>query len=460
MVIRKVLVAAVTMLLVATACTSDEPSTVVGPTPGSAPERTAPPPSTTMPPETIVVTTTEAPPPPTTTTMLLAEVSPPEEAASGRVEVQADFVVSAPDQIDDSFTLSTLSEWLLPDRFRSITTLSFPGFTFGEVEVIEIGDEAWTKEHGKPWLPLTDAELQEALSFAADLELDEATRRANETELYGILSTLPWDVVRRKGTEARRYSIPVERLARALVLLGLSPSDDSAAEGTIDVFLRTSDDALIGYDVDVSGTPDLLDAPVGDYSAGTRVQVSLAAHYELGDDLGIVIDMPIVPEIDAPEGYLPYVSEGFGFEVLFPRPWFIFDEPFDYDGYVDVVTFFDLETNANLVVGVEDLRGFGGLTLDEYADITVDQYEFFIDDVEVVSRSVLVTADGRNAWVIHYRGASAGESIEGRQLLVFAGSDAYILTYTTGGDTPADRRHIDMIFGSAVFSGTKSASDG
>ena len=452
---RRALIVALALLLSGAACSSDEPAPVTpGPPTTSAPTTMAP--TTTAPPAP--TTTTEVPP--VTTTVLSAEVVPPEEPPAGRIDVAADFLVSAPDQIDDSFKVENVSEWLAPDRFRSVTTLSFPGFSLGDVEVIEIGDNAWTKENGKPWLPLTGEELDEAISLAADLELDEETRRTNELELYAILSTLPWDVERRQGVEVRRYDMPVDQIARTLVLLGLSTVEADAAEGTIDVFLRTIDDALVGYDIEVRGSPELIDAPVGDYAPGTEVSVSLAAFIELGDDLGIVIEEPVVPEILAPAGYLPYASVGFGFEVLFPRPWLVFDEPIDYGGYVDVVTFIDLETSSNLLVGVEDLTGFGGLTLDDYVDLTVDQYGLFLDDVEVISITDTTTADGRNARLVHYRATSVGETIEGRQLLAFVGSEAYIVTYTSTGDTAQDLDYIDTIFGATEFSGSKTAADG
>jgi len=423
---RRVISAAVGMLLAVSACSS--PS-------GAEPTTTATP-STTAPPTTEASTTTSTTSTTTTTTTTTTTLSPrvaaPPPADTYRWNLDQTARISAPGQIDEIMTMAVDAAVVGASSDIRLEA-GVIGFSF-DLQIVAIGDESWVKEAGKPWrvndgfwATDSDAELVDLPSAVASSSLAEL--RA----LYLGLSELSFERVDYRGVDARRYEVPDHLHVTALLAAGvLDNTDQSFVERTADlqVWLDVATDHLIGLEGSYAGSVELVTDSAG-YSDDSLASVDVELSISEIDSPEISVVEPDVPDFDHPDGYLVLDEPQAGVQFLYPEDWLIIRDGLDelIPGIDVLVAIVSLETGSNINVIAEDASRLPGLTLEEYVDMSVESYRLVGVDADISARTRFEMADGTPAVkiVVDVRNQVA-EPLT--QIIWLSGTSGYILTVT------------------------------
>ena len=378
--------------------------------------------------------------------------------------------VSAPGQIDQSID-SILEIAVDHDAADMHMTMGILGVTI-DVQIVMIGDESWVKEDRKPWR-VNDGiwSLDESGLFGLGDELPAVSggegggdsegpievSYGEERDFYEDLSDLDFEVVELHGVTARKYELPTELHVTALYLSdALEYGDDVYLADTSDIelWLDAATDQLIKLTGEYSGGVELASANSDDYSPDAVATVSVEVEVTDINSDEIAIDEPEILELDVPEGYLPLEERITGTFLLYPEDWIFVDPALggSMPGATMPLLMVDLETGSSINLVREDASAMGGMTLEEYVDLSVQNFDLFGVSMEVASRRNFSLSDGTPAVVLE---SVLGDELKMTQLILISGRYGYVLSLSemlgasdTIGDVLMDSWRLEPVGGS------------
>lgn len=316
--------------------------------------------------------------------------------------------------------------------WRLALTSRLGGIETRNFEIVDVGEDSYMLEPGKPWRGISDRTKVDPFLNAVAPKYASLQMK----HLYGILLETEWIGETRNGIDCRRYNLEGDSGRAAISAFDLMHiGNTKALEPPIEValWMDAATGRIVAMDANFSGPVWLVGEQTADWPEGALAHVTTKFELLDVDDEGITVDAPEVPRQDAPYGFLVYESAEQGVSFAYPAHWKLSTQK-ELAGWANssvYVQMTDTWTGSSLIAGVEELGGAIGLTLDQYVEEVVEIYRLLQDGPEVESQEAITLSNGQPAAILTVSDPESEGSFRQTQLLTIFGTSGlfWVLTY-------------------------------